>query len=129
MSAVADTRGLKRICTSCGTRFYDLNKRPIHCPNCATEFTGEIKMKTRRSRVVGPANDVGDDQVKTAAVEEASEIVEQNEDVISLEDAQNLENSEAGDEEAETVEDPDLEDIDDLEDLDDEEIEEDEPLA
>ncbi|MES2728790.1 MAG: TIGR02300 family protein [Pseudomonadota bacterium] len=45
-----DPRGLKRICTNCGTRFYDFNKRPIDCPVCSTEFTGEIKVKTRRSR-------------------------------------------------------------------------------
>lgn len=45
-----DPRGLKRICTNCGTRFYDFNKRPILCPACNTEFTGEIKVKTRRSR-------------------------------------------------------------------------------
>ena len=29
--------GLKRICVSCGTRFYDLTKSPAHCPKCATE--------------------------------------------------------------------------------------------
>ena len=49
MSAAAnkttDPRGLKRICLECGGRFYDLNKRPITCPSCDTEFTGEIKVK------------------------------------------------------------------------------------
>ena len=43
MAAVADARGLKRICAGCGIRFYDMNKRPIICPSCGTEFTGEIK--------------------------------------------------------------------------------------
>ena len=41
---VADPRGLKRICLSCSTRFYDMNKRPIVCPNCDTEFTGDVKV-------------------------------------------------------------------------------------
>jgi uncharacterized protein (TIGR02300 family) len=31
--------GTKRICASCGARFYDLNKDPITCPKCGTEFT------------------------------------------------------------------------------------------
>ncbi len=31
--------GTKRVCASCGARFYDLNKTPITCPKCGTEFT------------------------------------------------------------------------------------------
>jgi uncharacterized protein (TIGR02300 family) len=29
--------GLKRVCVSCGTRFYDLGKQPAVCPKCGTE--------------------------------------------------------------------------------------------
>jgi uncharacterized protein (TIGR02300 family) len=29
--------GLKRICVSCSTRFYDLTKSPAICPKCGTE--------------------------------------------------------------------------------------------
>jgi uncharacterized protein (TIGR02300 family) len=28
--------GTKRLCPSCGARFYDLNKDPITCPKCST---------------------------------------------------------------------------------------------
>jgi uncharacterized protein (TIGR02300 family) len=28
--------GTKRACTSCGAKFYDLNKTPIACPKCGT---------------------------------------------------------------------------------------------
>jgi uncharacterized protein (TIGR02300 family) len=28
--------GTKRLCASCGAKFYDLNKDPIVCPKCAT---------------------------------------------------------------------------------------------
>ena len=31
--------GIKRLCTSCGTKFYDLSKKPIVCPKCLTAFT------------------------------------------------------------------------------------------
>ena len=30
--------GIKRNCSNCGTKFYDLLKFPILCPNCNTEF-------------------------------------------------------------------------------------------
>jgi uncharacterized protein (TIGR02300 family) len=30
--------GTKRLCASCGAKFYDLNKYPIHCPKCGTVY-------------------------------------------------------------------------------------------
>jgi len=30
--------GTKRLCGSCGAKFYDLNKDPIHCPKCGTVY-------------------------------------------------------------------------------------------
>ena len=30
--------GTKRLCASCGAKFYDLNKDPIHCPKCGTVY-------------------------------------------------------------------------------------------
>ena len=47
--------GLKRTCQSCGARFYDLEKSPIHCPKCGTEFDPEAIMKTKRTKAVAPA--------------------------------------------------------------------------
>lgn len=31
--------GTKRVCASCGAKFYDLNKDPISCPKCGSEFS------------------------------------------------------------------------------------------
>ncbi|MGH1378668.1 MAG: TIGR02300 family protein [Alphaproteobacteria bacterium] len=84
MSTALNPMGLKRICTSCGGRFYDMNNRPIICPTCDTEYTGEVKAKSRRGRV--------------AAVEATKEAPAQKDDgeiqdedpeveVVSLEDA------------------------------------------
>lgn len=42
--------GTKRFCTSCGLRYYDLNKTPIVCPSCNAEFDPESLFKTRKSR-------------------------------------------------------------------------------
>ena len=55
MAAKAEKRGMKRICTACGTNFYDFENRPIICPSCKEEFTGETKLKARRTKVA--AND------------------------------------------------------------------------
>ncbi len=43
--------GIKRICLSCGTRFYDLNKSPIICPSCGEVFDPEYLQK-KKSKIV-----------------------------------------------------------------------------
>lgn len=50
VTTAKNDKGLKRICGSCATRFYDFNKAPIVCPKCGEEFTGAGKIKSRRSR-------------------------------------------------------------------------------
>ena len=42
--------GHKQRCGSCGIKFYDLNKTPIICPSCQTEFDPESLLKSRRGR-------------------------------------------------------------------------------
>ena len=114
MGAVADARGLKRICAACGVRFYDMNKRPIICPTCPAELTGEIKVKTRRGRAAAVTE--GQVEEKKAAPEAANDEAEEEAadvDVVSLDDAAE---AEAGaDDDAEEVADADL-DLDALED-------------
>lgn len=127
-----DKKGMKRICNSCSTRFYDFNKRPVVCPNCKTEFTGEIKVKARRSRAV--ANDIAEEgQVtdKTAVVDDEDEdvLLDEAEDVVSLDDME--EEDDDIDEEEEEA-DPDLEldedDIDDDFDEDDDDFDDEDDL-
>lgn len=40
--------GTKRVCVSCGARFYDLNRSPAVCPKCGTEQP-ELVSRLRRS--------------------------------------------------------------------------------
>lgn len=42
--------GTKRVCQSCGAKFYDFNKRPIKCPKCGAEFDLEAMNKPKRGR-------------------------------------------------------------------------------
>jgi uncharacterized protein (TIGR02300 family) len=49
--------GIKRICPSCGARYYDLRKDPPTCPTCGAEFDPEALLKSRRARPI-PVEDV-----------------------------------------------------------------------
>lgn len=85
MSTALNPMGLKRICTNCGGRFYDMNNRPITCPTCDTEYTGEVKTKARRGRVAAV------DAVKEApAQKDEGEIQDEDPEVevVSLDDAE-----------------------------------------
>ena len=42
--------GVKRLCQSCATKFYDLCRSPIACPQCGARFDPEALLKSRRSR-------------------------------------------------------------------------------
>jgi len=42
--------GAKQICPTCSSKFYDLNRRPAHCPKCGAEFDPEEALRNRRVR-------------------------------------------------------------------------------
>ncbi len=92
MSATADARGLKRVCAGCGARYYDFNKRPIKCPGCAVEFSGEIKLKARRGRAAAAEAAIAETPGPPPANDDRFEEVEATENTISLEEVE-----EAGD--------------------------------
>jgi len=66
--------GAKRRCLSCSAAFYDLNKSPIICPKCGTEFNPDVLVKTSRrpakveepkkAAPKAPAADAIDDEVE-----------------------------------------------------------------
>jgi uncharacterized protein (TIGR02300 family) len=77
--------GAKQICPNCQAKFYDLAKRPAHCPKCGTEFDPDEAIRNRRvrARVVTPEpepDEEREDQV--AATEEADE---EEEEVVTPE--------------------------------------------
>ena len=71
--------GAKRICGSCGARFYDMRRNPIICPKCDTEFTVEEPAARRRPRPapveVKPPEDAAD-----PVVDEKAAIVDDDDD-------------------------------------------------
>ena len=75
--------GAKQICPNCQAKFYDLGKRPAHCPKCANEFDPEEAVKFRRIRArAAPADyeteEEAEDKVKAkeaAGDEDEEEVV------------------------------------------------------
>ena len=51
--------GAKQVCPNCQAKFYDLNRRPAHCPKCGTDFDPEeaLKLRSRRARPGYPTDD------------------------------------------------------------------------
>jgi uncharacterized protein (TIGR02300 family) len=72
--------GTKQICPNCQAKFYDLGKRPAHCPKCATEFDPDEAVRNRRvrARTIVPEAEEAEDQVvakETDDEEEEDEVV------------------------------------------------------
>src|SRR6516225_9794119 len=65
--------GTKRLCASCGAKFYDLNKDPIHCPKCGVVYEVVVARPTR-PEPPAPAEEVAAPEpqaVETVSLEEA----------------------------------------------------------
>ncbi len=58
--------GAKQNCPNCQSKFYDLGKRPAHCPKCDTEFDPEEALKSRRVRARSVTPDYEADDEKPA---------------------------------------------------------------
>lgn len=68
-----DEWGVKRVCPSCQERFYDLQKDPLHCPNCDAEFSLESLLSDKPK--IEKAS-------SAAKPEPAAEVVDDAEDVL-----------------------------------------------
>ncbi|MBL8572743.1 MAG: TIGR02300 family protein [Hyphomicrobiaceae bacterium] len=83
--------GTKRLCPSCGTKYYDLNRSPIVCPKCATVFTLSAVIARAKASPVHDEEDTdaeeGPTPVDFVSLEEADAEVAGEADVPDLEDA------------------------------------------
>ena len=67
--------GTKRLCDGCAAKFYDLNKDPIFCPKCGTQFV-LVAEKVEPEPAPAPEPEEDNDETNDDAPE-----------IISLEDA------------------------------------------
>lgn len=91
--------GIKRICLSCGAKFYDLLSNPIVCPACSETFDPEAATKLKRGRGA-PANDDAKKKAKEAEAAESSDDdddddVDDDDDDTMLEDTSDLDEDDA----------------------------------
>lgn len=95
--------GAKQICPHCQAKFYDLSKRPAHCPKCGTEFDPDEAIRNRRvrARVVTP--EAERDEEREDQVLEPAEAEEEEEEDVSAPELDEVENEPvlAGDEDEE----------------------------
>lgn len=74
--------GVKQVCPNCQAKFYDLNRRPAHCPKCAAEFDPEEALKSRRVRGRLPA-DYAADEAEDQVAEKKPEAEDEDEEVVA----------------------------------------------
>jgi uncharacterized protein (TIGR02300 family) len=103
--------GHKRVCVSCATRFFDLQKQPAVCPKCHTEQPAEqprlrrapgniVDEKRRPKAAPVPGLDEADVEVEVAEEEGEEDVLEDTSDLED--DAEEIAvevETEAGDEE------------------------------
>jgi uncharacterized protein (TIGR02300 family) len=101
--------GTKRICPSCGTRYYDLLREQVICPKCSTPYDPEAFLKARRARPVAPVEKelapVGD--LDTDADAEDIEAAEDEEEAVTLAEGDEEEDEELIEDASELGEDED----------------------
>jgi uncharacterized protein (TIGR02300 family) len=98
-------KGTKRVCASCGARFYDLNRTPIVCPVCQAVYQVAPPPTRRGAERAAPV------EVRPAPVPEVEPAMKKGAEVVSLEEAD------------EAVEDTALAEDEEIVDLGDDEVE------
>ncbi len=104
--------GVKRLCPNCGTRFYDLQRDPMTCPACGSEFdlesfTASKGKSPRAEKSKTPAKEAA---VLDSDVDDSDDVVLDDEDDDAAADVE-IDDELLEDDEEETV---DLEEIADV---------------
>ena len=119
-------RGTKRVCPSCGARFYDLGRAPITCPVCQSAYQVTPPPSPRRvERAPEPAPKQetekaappvrGPEVISLDEAEEAEEAAVEDEEIVDLGDDD--EDIPAGEDEDDTFLEQDEEGDEDVSDI------------
>ncbi len=72
--------GVKRVCPSCSTRFYDLQRDPMVCPACGHSVSLESINSGKGRTLVADKSDAVTDKAKEAELEDAEVVLEDDGD-------------------------------------------------
>jgi uncharacterized protein (TIGR02300 family) len=87
--------GTKQVCPNCQSKFYDLNRRPAHCPKCGTDFDPEEAVRSRRARTRSTAPDYDTDDEETPKPAQTEEGFEEQDETPEIDEAAEAEPAEA----------------------------------
>ncbi len=77
--------GMKRVCPSCGARYYDMHRDPVICPKCGSAFDTDTSLKARRVKAPAapevPIEPIADEEIETEVAEEGEGEEEEGEEV------------------------------------------------
>lgn len=65
--------GTKRLCPSCGARFYDMKRNPVTCPTCEADVPVETASKVKKAAPVKEAAPREEPKAKPAVSDELPE--------------------------------------------------------
>ena len=79
--------GIKRVCSSCNTKYYDLNKSNIVCPSCGAKFDPNYYLKTRKTKSTSLKTSAQNDSELTKDIETLDEMeLDADAEVVSDDD-------------------------------------------
>ena len=81
--------GTKRLCPTCGSRFYDLRHDPMTCPACGSEFSAESLTSARTRSTIAEktaARDTETDDVIEDDLDDAADTGEIDDDLLDEDD-------------------------------------------
>ena len=76
--------GRKRICPSCGTKYYDFKNSPIICPSCGAEFDPDLYLKSRKGKSLSTKESADETSKISEDISEIDEIeIDSDDEVVN----------------------------------------------
>ncbi|MBC56247.1 MAG: TIGR02300 family protein [Confluentimicrobium sp.] len=78
--------GVKRVCTNCSTRFYDLQRNPMTCPSCGHSFSLESLASGKGRTLVADKSDAKSEPEVVADLDTDNDVLDDDDTDVDLGD-------------------------------------------